>query len=490
MNEQQQEAFDALQASVQQLQAQLANATRDATQQSALLQAAQAEIAALQQNQQNQNPGQNQQQNVTFATSPALANSSIVDLEDKVGIKVYDAAIEPVHSTKFDGSKTEVQVFRDRVQVKAKEQGWSSGTGNIFTIPDTSVTPSVTRDIIYRTQEVTTEQIETFAATFIGVNNRAEQNNAWACKSLFASISDKLSKRVTADKAAYTVNDVPVAALLFKVIILKSETAGKASINALLDELKDLDNKIKGMQIDDFNEFVNENLTAIASYGETVPDTFLIDYIFQGYKNSDDEVFNNHFIKQQRKFLKEEVHYTAKSLLEEGEKEFNSRRLDKSRPWGALSKEEEQIIALTANLQTMEKKFSQLSKSTKALKNTPKDSTTRKDTQQERRTSVSNVPKWKLSPMYKGKKYKHGDSIEVNGKTFYFCKYHHRGAHHNNKYSGMWVTHKPDECNKKDDDAPVANQSTVEDPEQEEEEEDVDTYQAALAQVELDSDEE
>ena len=30
-----------------------------------------------------------------------------------------------------------------------------------------------------------------------------------------------------------------------------------------------------------------------------------------------------------------------------------------------------------------------------------------------------------------------------------------------NKYLGMWVTHKPDECNKKYD-VPVANQSNVE----------------------------
>lgn len=478
MNEQQQQAFDALQATVQQLQDQLTAATTDATQQRALLQAAQNQIATL------QNPAL-PQGNVTFATSPALTNNTVINLESKIGYKLYETAIAPVHSTKFDGTKTEVQVFRDHVQVKASEQGWNTGTGNIFQIPDTSVTPQVSRDIIYRTQEVSTEQIKTFAATIINSNDRATQNNAWACKSLFASITDKLAKRVTADKTAYTMNNVPVAALLFKVIILKSETAGRASINAMMEELKGLDQKIQGMTIDAFNEFVNDTVTAIASYGEVVPDSFLIDFIFQAYKSSDDEIFNHHFAKEQRKYLKEEATYTSKSLLEEGEKEYNSRRFDRDRPWGALSKEQEEIIALTANLQSMEKKVSQFVKSSKSIKNT---SPPTKNVTQERRTSVSNVPKWKLSPMYKGKKYNPGDSINVNGKTFYFCPNHHRGDHHNNKYTGMWVAHKPEECNKGDE-TPIANESNVEESPQEEVEE-VDTYQAALTEVELESDEE
>ena len=184
MNEQQQQAFNALQATVQQLQNQLTAATTDATQQRTLLQAAQNQIATL------QNPVQ-AQGNVTFATSPALTNNTVINLESKIGYKLYETAIAPVHSTKFDGTKTEVQVFRDHVQVKASEQGWNTGTGNIFQIPDTSVTPQVSRDIIYRTQEVSTEQIKTFAATIINSNDRATQNNVWDCKSLFASITDK-----------------------------------------------------------------------------------------------------------------------------------------------------------------------------------------------------------------------------------------------------------------------------------------------------------
>jgi hypothetical protein len=489
MNQDQQNQFDALQASVALLQQELATANQG-------LQAAQNEITVLQAAQQGQPlPGQGQGQqnipNVTFALSPALTNNNVVDLSSKIGYKLYETAIMPVHPTKFDGTKSEVQVFRDHVKVKALEQGWNSGAGNIFMIPDTSVTPNVSRDIVYRTQEVTTEQIRNFAATFINANDRATQNNAWACKSLFSSISDKLAKRVTADKKAYMAqnSDIPIAALLFKVIILKSETAGKASIQAMMEELKDLPHKIQGMTIDEFNEFVNDTITTIESYGETVPDTFLIDFIFQAYMNADDEVFCHHFKKEHRKYLKEESTYTSQTLLEEGEKEYNSRRYDRSRPWGALSKEQEEIVALTANLQTMQKKISQLSKSRVLKQNTSTPRASDEDTDTKRRTSVTNVPNWKLTPMYKGKKYNPGDSIMVKGKKYYFCPNHHRGEHHNNKYSGMWVTHKPDECNSKPDTSPVANESNVEATDEGGTQEEQ-IYEAALAQVELESDSE
>ena len=480
-----QEQIDALQATVLQLQQDLATANQG-------LRDTRTELIALQNAPagQQQQQGQNQQnaQVVTFAISPALTNSSVIDLSSKIGYKLYETAIMPVHPTKFDGTKSEVQVFRDHVKVKATEQGWNSGAGNIFMIPDTSVTPNVSRDIVYRTQEVTEEHIRNFAATFITSNDRKTQNNAWACKSLFASITDQLAKRVTADKKAYVDEntDTPIAALLFKVIILKSETAGKASVQAMWEELKDLKHKIQGMTIDKFNEFVNECVITIESYGVDVPDNILIDYIFQAYKNADDDIFCHHFAKEKRKYLKEEVDYTAQTLLEEGEKEFNSRRYDRERPWGALSKEQEEIVALTATLQTMQKKVSQLSKNRKNTSNTPRESES--DGGATRRDSTSKTPKWKLTPMYKGKKYTPGDSITVNGKKFYWCPNHHRGKHHNNKYTGMWVSHNPTECNNKPDETTEAeaNESNVVTPDEGDQQEE--TYDAALAQVELESD--
>jgi hypothetical protein len=53
----------------------------------------------------------------------------------------------------------------------------------------------------------------------------------------------------------------------------------------------------------------------------------------------------------------------------------------------------------------------------------------------------------------------------------------------------MWVTHKPDECNSKPDTSPVANESNVEATDEGGTQEEQ-IYEAALAQVELESDSE
>ena len=83
-------------------------------------------------------------------------------------MKVYEAGLEKVHTTLFDGKSENVNFFRANVQRKAIDAGWyHSGAGNIFNIEDTSVTPSKTYDIVYKTQEVSYEAIENFARTRI-----------------------------------------------------------------------------------------------------------------------------------------------------------------------------------------------------------------------------------------------------------------------------------------------------------------------------------
>ena len=89
------------------------------------------------------------------------------------------------------------------------------------------------------------------------------------------------------------------------------------------------------------------------SYFETVLNTFLIDFIFQAYKNGDDKIFWHHFDKEYQKYLKEESTYTSQLLLAECEKEYYFRSYDRDRPWGALPKEKEEIVAWTENLQSL-----------------------------------------------------------------------------------------------------------------------------------------
>ena len=64
-------------------------------------------------------------------------------LDAKLGTKIYEAAIEAIHSTPFNGTSEDVQVFHNHVFKKATDQVWRNGAGNIFSIVDTTVTPNV-----------------------------------------------------------------------------------------------------------------------------------------------------------------------------------------------------------------------------------------------------------------------------------------------------------------------------------------------------------
>lgn len=70
---------------------------------------------------------------------------------------------------------------------------------------------------------------------------------------------------------SYTIEDqgqeTTIAPLLFRSIIMKSESPGRGQIKALKDNFKDLPQKIKGMDIESFNDHVRSNHTSLSSFG-------------------------------------------------------------------------------------------------------------------------------------------------------------------------------------------------------------------------------
>ena len=93
-----------------------------------------------------------------------------------------------------------------------------------------------------------------------------------------------------------------------------------------------------------------------------------------------------------------------------------------------ISREQEEIIALTANIKVMEKKITTISKNQN--KNPCWGRELVKDTNTKRSNSVKAIPKWRLNTMYKRKQYSPGESITVDNGI---CPHHHHGPHHQGK---------------------------------------------------------
>jgi hypothetical protein len=218
---------------------------------------------------------------------------------------------------------------------------------------------------------------------------------------------------------------------------MKSETPGRGQIKVLKDQFKELPDKIKGMDIESFNDHVRSTHTSLSSFGHQMDDEDLVQYLLEAYKHSDDHIFNEHFKKKEGKWLKGEINLTFKDLLQDGQAEYAARKHNKESTWGALSQEQQEIIALSAKVDILKKEIKQKKRTGPTPRNTPAD------------TNTNNVPngrkkdEWKFSATVNGKTYKAGDKITKDGKDFWWCPHHYD--------HGMWCRHKPTVCSKNQD---------------------------------------
>ncbi len=158
---------------------------------------------------------------------------------------------------------------------------------------------------MYQTQEVPLAAIEDFAtANIVNQQTRAPQNNRMAVKSLFDSLDEDMMKRMLADEMSYTMQNTAVAPLLFRLIISKSEKPRRGQVKVLKDQFTERPDKIKGMDIETFNDHVREINISLAAFGHQLSNDDLVQDLLAAYKHSDDHQFNEHFKKKEVKWLR------------------------------------------------------------------------------------------------------------------------------------------------------------------------------------------
>ena len=316
-------------------------------------------------------------------------------------------------------------------------------------------------------------------ANIINQTTRKVQNNFNAVQCLESSIDSTMKKRILADKENCKIAGVIIAALIFNVIMIKSEPSGMGTVRALKQEIRALESVIPNMKIDQFNDHVNGLITTLSSHGVAMPD--LIDHLFAAYRKAADSKFREHITDIEHKWLRGEpqyANYTADQLMADALAEFNLRVSDKSSPWGALSEEQEEILLLKAEIKKVtadyRKKKNRSSTSTAGTANQSQS----QGQEGNDNSSKANVPKWKLVPSKDGTK-----TMVKNGKTYHWCQHHYD--------KGMWALHEPKECKNRKEDYNETPSKTMQAHMAEDSDEDsLDEIQAAIAILAQDSDEE
>jgi hypothetical protein len=362
-----------------------------------------------------------------FTLAPALANTAAyLDLTSSSGTKHFKGATEPLNAKPFDfADPSDLQVFLDLVLKKSQVWGWNT----IFTIPVTGVTTGVTvnHNLLSEYGMIPLESVRTQVMTYYATPTKRAQDSFMACQCLLASLTLDFLKLITAESNAYHLpaidaadGPVPAGPLLLKLIISQAHVDSRATVSFIRTSLTLLDAKMVELDsnIETFNFYVKAQIKSLSARGEVSSD--LLINLFKGYKVANDVEFLD-FIRRKENAYEEGEDINPSNLMADALVKFKARKLVGK--WSAPTKEQGQILALTAQLEQL--KSVKPSRPSSAPPAGKKSKTARKD----------NKWAWKdIMP-------KEGEPTtkEFEGKT-----YHVNCPHHPNQ----WVCHSSNECSK------------------------------------------
>ena len=197
---------------------------------------------------------------------------------------------------------------------------------------------------------------------------------------------------------------------------------------------------LKG-NITEFNQWVRKQMGRLHAREQEAVD--LLYYLWKAYKAAPDEEFVT-YIKDLKSHCDDgRAPFTAEDLMVRAENKYEARLLDEEDVWGKPTEEQEKIVAMNAEINSLKKKRSSASckankPKEKAKKQAPKKASSKKPADKKKKTNE----KW----AWKNKPPKESDTKENDAfvktfetKKYFWCKNHNNGA-------GMWTLHHPSEC--------------------------------------------
>ena len=237
----------------------------------------------------------------------------------------------------------------------------------------------------------------------------------------------------------YTIANVPAASSLLKHIIILTRVDSPASMMHIREMLIESKRKLlllKG-NITEFNQWVQKQMGCLHAREEEAAD--LLYYLWKAYKVALAKEFIIYIKDLKSQCDDGRATFTAEDLMVQAENKYEARLLDEENTWGKPTKDQEKIVAMTAEINSLKKEHQGT-----ATKNAKPNKTqaTKKAPQKKAKDQNKSNDKW----AWKSKPPKETDSKENNAfvktfenQTYYWCLNHNNGA-------GMWTLHHPKEC--------------------------------------------
>lgn len=366
---------------------------------------------------------------VTFARTPAQADTGLINYKSSEGMKIYTAAVAAL-PTKYSGNTGEMHIFLKSVSKRAQLFGWK----NIINTPTGGDT---TKNLCEQYGLITMAQVRNHAQMYENAQARDAQNASQMYDFLESSLTEEAKALVLSDYADYTImtadgTQISNGPCFLKVIIRSTTVDTRSTIFHIRENLNHLEGKMLEVSydIEAFNVYVNGQVEQLAARGESSSD--LLINLFAAFMAVPDKKFVEYIEKQKDKFDEgEEV--TTKFLMQVALTKYKDRK--RSDAWQAPSAEAEQIMALTAQITDLQK-----AKSTAPVEKAKKSGGGKSEEKKKTRAArFAEKYAWKLEPPASGDP----TTKDVDKKTYHFCPHHNNGI-------GAWVIHHPNKCDRRD----------------------------------------
>jgi hypothetical protein len=349
---------------------------------------------------------------VDFALTPGRFQSDkVIDYSTESGRKLYKGATDPLKSL-HDLSAENLRDFITLLEQRAKIYDWV----DILEIPDEENQTFI--HMLKQYGSISLKTVREHAKTYVNNESRAAQDSQQLADCILNSITVEARNSVTLCEDEYTIGEVVSGTCLLKVVVRESHIDTNATTRIIREQLTKLDSYMVSIDSDvlKFNEHVKDLLKKLKARGAITHD--LLANLFKAYKATSDKEFVK-YIDQKKNDYDEGINVTPIKLMLLAANKYKTMKQDNE--WNAPSIEQEQIIALRAQINKL--KVSKANKDNK-----PNDKETDEGPQKTK-------SKWKRrdtrpSWMFVAPKQGEPDKKTVKGKVWHWCNKHQAWGKH------------------------------------------------------------
>jgi hypothetical protein len=352
---------------------------------------------------------------------------AFLDLNSISGAKLFKSGAQPLSQTFDFADPSDLQVFLDLLKTKTRVQGWS----RVFTVPVTSTGLTVNHILLSNYGLIPLADVTQDVLSYVDTQTKVAQDSFMAFQCIFASLEIEFLKTITMEAWKYHVGQDQIlsGSLLLKAIIMRAHVDTRATVTFICEALSQLDVKMSAFDsnITKFNIYVKSQVISLEARGKATND--LLVNVFKGYQMAQDEDFAQ-FFKRKKDAYDEGADITVASLMDAAENKYKTRLL--TGEWSAPTKEQEQILALTAQVDKL-----RVAATPKKDKQRNGQSNTPNPQKNTSKAKLEREKKWawkKILP-------KEGEPVTkvVDGTSYHLeCEHHPK----------QWVCHTSDECSK------------------------------------------